>query len=122
MDLKLLQKNVADMIAVSECTVYNWENGGSQPETKYMPGIIDFLGYVPFECPEDILGRLAYFKRIKGLTFPGLGEVMGRDHEQLWDWLSCQKRPCRRNLESINEFLAKHGLGVEIRVYAGQAL
>ena len=69
MDLRLLQRNVADMIGVSECTIYNWENDGSQPATQYIPGIIDFLGYVPFECPEDILGRLAYFKRIKGLTF-----------------------------------------------------
>jgi hypothetical protein len=65
------------MIGVSECAIYNWENGGSQPVTQHMPRIIDFLGYVPSECPEDILGRLAYFKRIKGLTFPGLGEVMG---------------------------------------------
>jgi DNA-binding XRE family transcriptional regulator len=112
MDLRLMQKNVADMIGVSECTIYIWEKGKSQPETKYMPEIIDFLGYVPFECPEDILGRLAYFKRIKGLTFPGLGESMGRDHEQLWDWLSFHKRPCRRNLERINRFLAKHGLHV----------
>jgi hypothetical protein len=26
------------------CAAYNWENGGSQPETKYMPSIIDYLG------------------------------------------------------------------------------
>jgi DNA-binding XRE family transcriptional regulator len=112
MDLRLLQKNVTDMIRVSECTINNWEKGRSEPETKHMPRIIDFLGYVPFECPGDILGRLAYFKRVRGLTFPMLGVVMGRDHEKLWDWLSCQKRPCRRNLESINQFLAKHGLNV----------
>jgi len=112
MDLGLLQKNVAEMIVVSECTIYNWENSGSQPAVQYMPGIIDFLGYVPLECPGDILGRLAYFKKIKGLTFPVLGQVTGRDPEQLWDWLSCQKRPYRRNLECINQLLAKHGLNV----------
>ncbi|MCX5822316.1 MAG: helix-turn-helix domain-containing protein [Deltaproteobacteria bacterium] len=112
MDLGLLQRNVAEMIGVSECTIYNWEKGGSQPVTKHMPRIIDFLGYVPFECPEDILGRLDYFKRIKGLTLDGLGSFMDRDPEQLSDWLRYHKRPCRRNLESINQFLAKHGLGV----------
>jgi hypothetical protein len=74
--------------------------------------LFQFLGYTPFECPGDILGRLSYFKRIKGLTFRGLGELMGRDHEQLANWLSFQKKPCRRNLESINQFLLKHGLHV----------
>jgi transcriptional regulator with XRE-family HTH domain len=112
MDLKLLQKDVAGIIGVTECTIYNWENGEREPETKYTPRIIDFLGYTPFECPGDILGRLSYFKRIKGLTFRGLGELMGRDHEQLSDWLNSQKKPCPRNLGSINQFLLKHGLHV----------
>lgn len=26
-----------------------------------MPKIIEFLDYVPFECPEDPLGKLRYF-------------------------------------------------------------
>jgi len=112
MDLKLLQRNVAGIIGVTECTIYNWENGERKPETKYIPRIIDFLGYIPFECPGDILGRLSYFKRIKGLTFRGLEKLMGRDHEQLSNWLSSQKKPCPRNLESINQFLLKHGLHV----------
>jgi DNA-binding XRE family transcriptional regulator len=112
MDLKLFQRDVAGIIGVTECTINNWENGEINPETKYIPKIIDFLGYTPFECPGDILGRLSYFKRIKGLTFRRLGELMGRDHEQLANWLSFQKKPCRRNLESINQFLLKHGLHV----------
>jgi transcriptional regulator with XRE-family HTH domain len=112
MDLNLLQRDVAGIIGVTECTIYNWENGERKPGTKYIPRIIDFLGYTPFECPGDILGRLSYFKRIKGLTFRGLGELMGRDHEQLADWLSSQKKPYPRNLESINQFLLKHGLHV----------
>ncbi len=116
MDLKLFQRDVARIIGVTECTINNWENAEIKPETKYIPRIIDFLGYTPCKCPGDILGRLAYFKRIKGLTFRGLGELMGRDHEQLANWLSFQKKPCRRNLESINQFLLKHGLHVvEVR-------
>jgi len=35
MDLKLFQKDVADMIGVSECTVYNWENRGIEPGIKH---------------------------------------------------------------------------------------
>ena len=31
-----------------------------------MPKIIEFLGYVPFECPDDPVGKLAYYKRVNG--------------------------------------------------------
>lgn len=112
MDLKLFQRDVAGIIGVTECTINNWENGEIKPKTKYISRIVDFLSYTPFECPGDILGRLSYFKRIKGLTFRGLGELMGGDHEQLASWLSFQKKLYPRNLESIKQFLLKHGLQV----------
>ena len=44
-----------------------------------MPKIIEFLGYVPFECPEDPLGKLRYYKRVNGLSYEKLGAVMGKD-------------------------------------------
>jgi len=112
MDLKLSQKEVAGIVGVSECTVYNWEKIGRQPEIEHMPRVIEFLGYIPFPCPEDVLGRVAYLKKIKGLTLPELGKLMGRDPEQLSDWLSFRKKPRPQNLEDINRFLAKHGLHV----------
>lgn len=112
MDLKLFQKDVADMIGVLECTVYNWESRGNEPGIKYMPKIIEFLGYVPFDCPGDVLGRLSYLRKIKGLSFLGLGKLMGRDPDQLSSWLSHQKRSYSRNLDDINHFLAKYGLYV----------
>jgi transcriptional regulator with XRE-family HTH domain len=77
-----------------------------------MHKIIDFLGYTPFECPGDILGRLSYLRKIKGLSFLELGKLMGRDPEQLSSWISYQKKPCRRNLDDINRILAKYGLNV----------
>ncbi|MEW6162172.1 MAG: hypothetical protein AB1606_02465 [Nitrospirota bacterium] len=63
-----------------------------------MPKIIEFLGYVPFECPEDPVGRLRYFKQVNGLSYERLGELMGRDPEQLMDWLSGIVRPCEKNV------------------------
>ena len=30
-----------------------------------MPSVIKFLGYVPFECPNDPLGKLRYFKPLR---------------------------------------------------------
>ncbi|MDH4161839.1 MAG: helix-turn-helix domain-containing protein [Nitrospirota bacterium] len=107
-DLGLFQRQAAEQIGVSEASVYNWERG-TEPEIRHMPAIIRFLGYVPFPCPEDTLGRLRYFKMVNGLSFERLGAVMGRDPEQLLDWISRGMRPCKRNIRSINQFL-QHNL------------
>jgi transcriptional regulator with XRE-family HTH domain len=70
-----------------------------------VPKIIEFLGYVPFECPEYPIGNLRYFKLVKGLSYEKLGEMMGRDPEQLTDWLSGRRKPNWENMQSIVIFL-----------------
>jgi len=80
---------------------------GTEPELIHMPKIIKFLGYVPFECPEDVLGRLKYFKLINGLSYIRLGKVMGRDPEQLTNWLTRRRRPCKKNRLAIEAFLTQ---------------
>ncbi len=105
MDLGLFQREVAARIGVTEATVWGWEHG-REPELRSMPKIIEFLGYVPFECPDDPLGKLRYFKRVNGLSFKRLGVLMGKDHEQLEDWFKEKYKPCKRNIESIVQFLS----------------
>jgi len=104
LDLGLLQIEVAAMIGVTESTVCNWEHG-TEPELIHIPKIIEFLGYVPFECPEDTVGRLKYFKQVKGLSYEKLGALMGRDPEQLTDWLRGRHKPCCKNIQRIKGFL-----------------
>ncbi len=104
MDLGLFQRQVAVRIGVSEATVYGWERG-TEPELVHIPKIIEFPWYVPFECPNDLLGQLCYFKLVNGMPFERLGSAMGRDPEQLKDWLSHGVDPCKRNLAKIANFL-----------------
>ncbi len=93
------------MIGVSENTVWNWEHG-TEPELIHIPAVIAFLGFVPWECPVDPVGRLAHFKKVKGLSLRRLGPLMGRDPEQLEDWLSGRVKPCTRNIQHIEAFLS----------------
>ncbi|BDV41607.1 hypothetical protein GURASL_05300 [Geotalea uraniireducens] len=104
MDLGLLQREVAEIIGVTESSIWNWEHG-VEPELQYNPKIINFLGYVPFDCSDDTLGRLAWYKRVHGMSLDRLGEAMGRDPEQLSDWLSGRHKPFRKSLEKIERFL-----------------
>lgn len=104
MDLAMLQREVAAKTGVSEASVYSWERG-TEPELAHIPKIIEFLGYVPFECPGDLLGRLRYFKLINGMLYERLDAAMGRDSEQLVDWMSSGMKPCKRNMQFIKRFL-----------------
>lgn len=40
------------------------------------------------------------------MSLERLGEAMGRDPEQLSDWLSGRHKPFRKSLEKIEQFLA----------------
>jgi hypothetical protein len=74
----------------------------------HIPAVLAFLGYVPWECPDDPVGRLAYFKKVNGLALQRLGALMGRDPEQLADWLTRRNVPIERNKRIIADFLAGH--------------
>ncbi|MEN8263275.1 MAG: helix-turn-helix transcriptional regulator [Nitrospirota bacterium] len=104
LDSGLFQRQAAEIIGVCEQTLFYWEQG-REPELRHMPAVIKFLGYVPFECPNDPIGKLRYFKRVNGLSYKRLGKLMGRDPEQLTDWLSGRHKPCRKNIQYISNFL-----------------
>jgi transcriptional regulator with XRE-family HTH domain len=101
MDLGLLQREVAEEIGVKKCSIYNWERG-IEPEFRFMPKIIKFLGYIPFDCPKDTLGRLGCYKLINGLSYEGLGARTGIHFEQLRAWLTGRTKPSRKSLARIH--------------------
>lgn len=104
LELGLYQKDVAIQIGVTASTIWNWEHGWTV-ELRFIPRVIEFLGYNPIPCPSDLLPRLAWYKQVNGLTLEKLGEEMGRDPEQLADWLSDRHMPCGRNKKEIGRFL-----------------
>jgi len=104
MDLGLLQREAAKTLGVSESTVYYWEHG-VEPELRSIPKVIEFLGYVPFDCPGDPLGRLAYYKRANGLSYEGLAAKVGIHYEQLQAWLTGRTKPSQKSLR-VEAFLS----------------
>ncbi|WP_082820102.1 helix-turn-helix domain-containing protein [Desulfuromonas sp. DDH964] len=104
-ELRLYQKDVAKQIGVTTSTIWNWENGWSSITLCCMPKVIEFIGYNPIPCPEDPMGRLAWYRQVKGLSLEQLGAEMDRDPEQLADWLAGRHTPCRRNREEVEQFM-----------------
>jgi transcriptional regulator with XRE-family HTH domain len=109
-ELGLYQKDVAVQIGVTTSTIWNWENNWSSITLSCMPKVIEFLGYNPIPCPEDLMERLAWYKQVNGLSLEQLGDEMGRDPEQLANWLSGRHNPFRKNRDKIERFLVEQGI------------
>ena len=106
-ELELYQKDIAARFGVTTSTVWNWENMGSV-DLRFIPRVINFLGYNPISQPEDLMGKLAWYKQLNGLSLERLGVEMGRDPEQLADRLSGRHIPSQRNRKKIELFLVDH--------------
>ena len=56
-EIGLFQKDVACILGVDECSIYHWENNRCEPQLRYLPRIIKFLGYEPEIFTGETLGE-----------------------------------------------------------------
>jgi len=104
LDLKLLQKQVALLLEVEEATIWNWENNRTSPELHYIPRIIRFLGYVPFDRQADTLGeKIVNYRRLSGITQKELANRLGIDSTTLGRWERNKGRPLKRLLKKLTD-------------------
>ncbi len=86
LDLKLLQKQVADQIGVHEQTITGWERNATSSGIHYMLAIIQFLGYDPLPPANTFPERLATARKGLGLSQRKMAEKMGIDPTTLRSW------------------------------------
>jgi len=80
LDLGLLQKDVAATIGVDTCTITNWEKGRSEPELRFIPKIVNFLGYEPGGLKPVTLGeRIKWYRYMRGISQEELARQIGID-------------------------------------------
>jgi transcriptional regulator with XRE-family HTH domain len=104
LDLGLLQREVAKKIGTSETSIYNWERGHATPSLNFIPRIIEFLEYVPFEmAAESLGGKIKVCRRLLGLSQKGLARQLKIDPTTLARWEKGKGRPLRVLLEKIND-------------------
>jgi DNA-binding transcriptional regulator YiaG len=111
LDLKLLQRQVAEQIGVNGATITNWERNASTPVTRYIPAIIRFLGYDPAPPPTSLPDRLVAVRRKLGLTQREMAERVGVDPCSLRDWESGHHRPTGKSLNLIGVVLGNVNSG-----------
>lgn len=99
-----LQKEVAQNIGVSKNTIYNWETNMTKPSFRWLPKIIDFLGYSPYSPPKSLGERLTMVRKFLGLSQKELAAMMGVDKSTIHNWGFEKHKLTRRASEIIMRF------------------
>ena len=103
--LKMLQREVAEQIGVCEPSVFNWEANTSQPDFRYMPAIIDFLGYDPLPPANTLAGQLVRQRTSLGLSQKESAERLGVDPTTLARWERGEREPKGEFAKRAERFL-----------------
>jgi transcriptional regulator with XRE-family HTH domain len=77
--LKMLQRDAVEQIGVDTTSVFNWEANTSQPDFRYMPAIIRFLGYDPLPEAHAWGSRLVRHRTSLGLSQKQSARRLGVD-------------------------------------------
>lgn len=87
LQLRLLQKEVAEQISVTEDSITGWENGRSTPMLHLYPAIIAFLGYYPFDMDTStVLGQIEFVRYSNGWSFERMVEEFGVNSTTVQEW------------------------------------
>lgn len=105
MKLGLLQREVGQRIGASVATVWLWESNRVEPELKWMPAILDFLGYDPTPAGRNLGERLVRHRVRLGWTQKRLAEALRVDQTTLARWETGQKAPWGKYAERIASLL-----------------
>jgi len=105
LDLGLLQRHVAEKLGANKQTICNWENNQTSPQLRFLPRIIQFIGYVPHDTRPRTLGKqIVHHRHILGLSQKQLARRLGVDPSTLSRWERNEGRPSKKLLERLDAF------------------
>ena len=108
LEQNLFQKDVARIIGVEETSIYNWEKNLSNSSIKYIPKVIEFLGYIPFQLDTLSLGdQIKLYRKLRGISQKNLAKEIDIDPTTLAKWEANKMNISQDFLFTINDFFRK---------------
>ena len=103
--LKMLQKEAAAKLQTTVCTYRGWERNQRIPSFRYIPRIVKFLGYIPFNTEFENLGqKIRAYRQFTGLRQKDLARLLGVDPNTIYHWEKGIHKPERRLLKELAAF------------------
>jgi transcriptional regulator with XRE-family HTH domain len=87
-DLGLRQKDAAERLGANPKTYENWEQEKYEPEFRFLPAIIEFLGYDPTPEPSTLRERIRAARHRQGISQEELARRLGIDPSTVTAWES----------------------------------
>jgi len=116
LDRGLWQKHVAREVGCSKASLLNWEKGRAEPELRFLPAILRFLGYDPRPEPATLGGRIRAAREAAGLSERELARRLGLDPGTLAAWERDEvRRPYPRMRAIFERWLGS--VGAECAAY-----
>jgi transcriptional regulator with XRE-family HTH domain len=109
LDLGLLQREVAEQIGVTKCTIHYWETNRVAPGLRFRPRILKFLGYDPFAETDGgtLAEEITRHRQKLGLSRKRLAKLLGTDPSNLAGWETEKHKPTKKSQELIKTFLMR---------------
>jgi len=102
LELRMLQKEVANIIGVSEDSITGWENNRNGPSIIYYPKIIQFLEYLPFDIDSSTLGgQIKLYRYLHGLSQEGLAHVLDVNELTVFHYENNKHKPSPKTLKKF---------------------
>jgi DNA-binding transcriptional regulator YiaG len=104
-DLELFQSEVARQIGVTASMLVMWETNQHAIGVRYIPQIIEFLGYVPYRTPKSFGDWLKMVRSCQGLSQRGLAKLIGGDQRSVVEWEAGLRAATDRSIAKLRTVL-----------------
>ena len=106
LELNLFQKEVAEILNITVDTITNWENNRYQPQIRYAPKVIEFLGYNPYGQTHNSVGeRIKKYRHDYGLSYKRMGILLTVDASTIRSWENENNAPRKKIINHLNKLL-----------------
>ena len=94
LELKLFQREVAQLLGVNETSVYDWEKHRTDPMVHLIPRITEFLGYIPPMFSGQTTGqKIVTYRHVRGMSQRALALTLKVDPGTLGRWERDESSP-----------------------------
>jgi len=101
------QKDLALATNAGVWTVITWEKHDVEPSVKFIPAIIEWLGYDPFPVGETFGEQVTWKRKKAGLTRQRLAKRLGMNYGSIEQWERDVCKPLPTNLRKLERLIGK---------------
>jgi DNA-binding XRE family transcriptional regulator len=84
-------------------SIVNWEKGHRCPRVNHMAGVVEFLGFNPFQNGDTMAHRLVNHRKAHGMTQKDFAGQIGVDPSTLARWERGERIPIGRFATKVED-------------------